>query len=172
MARGRKRLMLGWGLIGLGTMAASLVVASRWWFFGINLSQRWHAGFLNGQLSVLPLGRDDPSLFPMGRTPERRLVWVLEAVPQTPDQRAEWDLGVFQFVRWPSRPRIWQANVLPYPAVIALLVTGWFMQRRGARARRNSKPGLCPACGYDRSTLPTAISCPECNAPTPIPPKA
>jgi hypothetical protein len=34
-------------------------------------------------------------------------------------------------------------------------------------ARRRSRPGLCPVCGYNRAGLAPTSPCPECDAPPP-----
>lgn len=54
-------------------------------------------------------------------------------------------------------------------ADIALFASAFaaFSTTLGAlRRRRRRNRGLCPACGYDRSTLSTTTPCPECGAPT------
>jgi hypothetical protein len=55
--------------------------------------------------------------------------------------------------------------IIPVWFFVALsLVTTAAAWRMDIIARRKSRLGMCPACGYDRTGLAPAAPCPECNA--------
>jgi hypothetical protein len=55
--------------------------------------------------------------------------------------------------------------VIPlWPFVTLSLATTATAWRMDIIARRKSRLGGCPACGYDRTGLAPAAPCPECNA--------
>jgi hypothetical protein len=49
---------------------------------------------------------------------------------------------------------------LPVVLVLAPTLLAW---RLDAKARRVARAGLCRKCGYDVTTLPPALPCPECG---------
>ncbi len=50
----------------------------------------------------------------------------------------------------------------PFVAIsIATTAAAW---RMDTLAQRSQRPGVCPACGYDRTGLAADAPCPECNA--------
>lgn len=74
---------------------------------------------------------------------------------------------------WFQRERVasetWTSIPIWPVAMIAVIVTvaAW---RLDTLARRRSRIGCCPKCGYDRAGLAGASPCPECDAPAPAPP--
>jgi hypothetical protein len=58
----------------------------------------------------------------------------------------------------------WFARIPLWPFVALSLATTAAAWRMDIIARRKSRLGACPACGYDRTGLAPAAPCPECNA--------
>jgi hypothetical protein len=58
----------------------------------------------------------------------------------------------------------WFVAIPVWPFVALSLATTAAAWRMDIIARRKSRLGGCPACGYDRTGLAPAAPCPECNA--------
>jgi len=64
-----------------------------------------------------------------------------------------------------ERKSFWWYVIIPlWPFVALSLATTAAAWRMDIIARRKSRLGACPACGYDRTGLAPAAPCPECNA--------
>jgi hypothetical protein len=67
----------------------------------------------------------------------------------------------FRFVDWVTGGSSYFPLWLPALICMSVTAAAW---RMDIIARRKSRLGKCPACGYDRTGLAPAAPCPECNA--------
>ena len=173
---GRKRRVVGWGLLVLGVVVAGVWVASGWWEFGV--------GGRGGQVSVrhgmLVLRRDtrwDLELRAIGAASEAKgWVWwegrPTLRLPTTYDDDYEpladrkwWKGIVYAHVYWPaqSTERLFHARLLIWPLFLFLCVPALTLLRPEFVAWMRVRAGLCDVCGYDLAGLGVGAKCPECG---------
>lgn len=110
---------------------------------------------------------------------------------QATDLYAKWDTGwkarekpslTWWFTRTPDTQTLWgvmsrgryregstqsdEFRVVLWPPAVVGLCGGGLLLWAGGRARKASRPHLCPKCGYDLAGLGPEMSCPECGWPT------
>jgi hypothetical protein len=89
------------------------------------------------------------------------LGWVAGARRDTA-RSARWWWGIDHERFYPSGSSALDTEVVYLPLYLPLLLiaapTAWLIWRGRVRP-----PGLCPACGYDRSGLRAGAPCPECG---------
>jgi len=140
--------------LGASVAIAALYASSPFWTGWVSVG-RWAIGSVTGRSSFFIVHRDDTRILDeMGRA--RFLVRGLDA----------------------SAPFLWLPSIsrssgytgpalvinVPYwiPLGATLISTGLLYCRHSRRVR----PGHCPKCRYDLSTLPPDSPCPECGRPS------
>ncbi|MEK6701357.1 MAG: hypothetical protein AABZ53_03775 [Planctomycetota bacterium] len=166
MARGRKRLIAGWGLIAFGLAVTGAMVASRWFVAGTSLGPSWFvlagAGFVTVSRENKPYGvLTGGQLFFRLYRPE--LVWTLPIADEG------WDSVIYLWVvdlnrlSLPNRPTVWRVGFMLWPIILASFAAGTPILTIARRIRRRARLGQCVACGYALTGLAPGAPCPECG---------
>ena len=182
MAKGRKRLIAGWTLFAVAGVMTAGVVASRWWEFswrrvsargdrvvslnaGLFLVSRIDAPFLESHWPAqdrgLMLRRKDYA--------ERLTIAFSSGWSFAARDDIYWYETPVASLRGGSQPMgrevWWTLCVACWFVPIMVAAGGYFPLISGIRARRRTRVGLCPVCGYDLSATPTPNfpTCPECG---------
>ncbi len=166
MAYVRKRLFVGWGLIGLGFVVAGLMAASRYYTARTDQNAPLyivvHAGCVElcwGH-PTLSLGLKPASV---ARRTTPWLLWVTQEQGQPFQPMLSVGLARVERFRPPAGQTTWVVGFVLWPIGLALLATGVPFAVSGRRIRRRARLGLCAACGYDRRGLESGAACPECG---------
>ena len=69
---------------------------------------------------------------------------------------------------WTRVGQGWSLGVPLWPFVVVPGFGSAIAWRLDTHARRRSRLGLCPKCGYNRAGLSPAAVCPECGAAAPV----
>ncbi len=144
--RPRIRKFFKWGGLVLSVLVLTVWLGSAYVYWAFVDCQKFGATAMCGYLLIsvydgaLPWA---PSSFQYGPVVTKRMVW--------------W--GVFSVS---SVGTVFNIPLWPFVALsLATTAAAW---RMDIIARRKSRLGKCPACGYDRTGLAPAAPCPECNA--------
>ncbi len=165
---GRKRRVLGWTLLAVGTLVAAIWAASGSWTFyyrrstltiymsdGTVTSMRTMAG--KAELDGFNVTRSDRGfrLFP-----EKAVRWH--------------GIGAFRGAGGMSGYKFGFGynsgsftEVSPWPVPLVFWPVGAVLLRAGSLKRRRAANNQCPSCGYDRAGLKASASCPECGTTSP-----
>jgi hypothetical protein len=184
MARGRKRLIAGWGLVATAAVVAlAMVVSSRYTCLAV-----WESNDVDHNSAVgvwITRGGLDAQWGSMWREPdltqaetvlfERRLAILSPRGPfvrRDQDFEIEWwmhsersgSIGIAKLDQFDTKGMSsLGVRVLLWPiAVIALGISAPFLLSARRLAKRN-RIGLCPVCGYDMKGLAAGAGCPECG---------
>jgi hypothetical protein len=149
----RIRKTIKWGGLALAALLLGVCLASRWWWVewrGSGPQNKWIS--LKGGRLVIGTARDVLAGLP---------------APGWHVYREGWPF-YFEFRWWFDWKRSPFATLfavpLWVPAVFALLLaaSAW---RLDTLARRRTRAGHCPSCGYDLTGLIAPAPCPECGRP-------
>ena len=169
MARGRKRLIAGWGLLGVGAAMLSLLTWSGWNSLVASwcpTATQYHLRVRDGfvTIAVQTLAPPDSQKWSVQRRPFWEVVWWLEHHTSEID----WSLGVTRgtalagfATRWGGR--VWGVQVMVWPLVALAWTASVFLFLNAHVVRRRRRVGLCRFCGYDMKGLAAGAGCPECG---------
>lgn len=166
MAKGRKRLVAGWGLIGLALAVTGVMVESRWRRGGTDEYAGWSLGISSGRVELVKnwtLHREG-KYEDYGPVDPPKLRWTLPgAMPKAYEHIV--DLPIFGVFRMTARKGgdVWVVGFMLWPIVLAAVASGVPLVWSARRIRRRTLKGLCSACGYDLSGLAAGAACPECG---------
>ncbi|XVJ60911.1 MAG: hypothetical protein HEQ23_16585 [Tepidisphaera sp.] len=177
MARGRKRFIAGWGLVGLGLAGVGAIAVSSRYSIGKSWAQDPSAP---SSIYALTLGRGQVSAAVLGEVPhpatndsingQNILAATQRAVRTRREDRVtlRWwrpdGIGIAE--GWSERTVYGHhtgAIVLLWPLVLIALASGTPLIVSARRVRRKTRSELCTACGYDMKGLAAGAGCPECG---------
>jgi hypothetical protein len=180
MARGRKRLIAGWGLVGAGAASLVAIAVSSQYGYGVlwvtgNGNVRTHYGFSISRGGVTGVWRSIERV-PDGKQPDP-LTEKLWSIPSDQrfhvEQKTElvwwlpFGIGIADFYRSNAsmfpRVRVVNGTLVLWPVTALTLVCGLPLLLHARHVAKRNRPGLCPACGYDMKGLAAGAGCPECG---------
>jgi hypothetical protein len=170
MARGRKRLIAGWGLVRASGILLVAILASRWIEVArLKSDNEWYLSLSRGMVAYGPFiivnfgSIEEQDMFT--RLDPSGLVWKVK--PEVYGKTLVLDTPVLTI----ERPRGRKSAGAPFQIYIqfmlwplalsaASLGTGMILwgKRRGSSSRDH-----CLTCGYDMKGLAAGAGCPECG---------
>lgn len=177
MARGRKKMIAGWGLVGFGVIVGAAITASRWRNVRYSRSSMGAGGYFTRELSVrsgvfimesehdpAPDVAYDPGTwteFSLDRNDFVELEWWFT----NDTASAPWP-GIFDLYQpWAVKPGVTFGSfcMILWPIAALFLAGGSTFLVADRKSRQRSRTGLCVHCGYDLKGLRAEAGCPECG---------
>ena len=159
MARGRKSMWAGWGLIAFGVAIAGVMVTSRGRllsrdFSGVNVE------VVDGSLWFCSPSPYAETVKTFGfRINSTSFNWAFDG---DPPETINAFVVRFAVRRHPSGGSV-EGVLLLWPTALATLVSGVALVVMGRRVAKRTRLGHCPACTYNLSGLAAGAACPECG---------
>lgn len=159
MARGRKRLVLGWGMVGGSVLCAVLFLASLWGTCNLGygvLGLRVQSGLIEVLYSQSLSGW---GFYSNWNSPHPVLWWL--NLPgwdvSVGVAEAAWVAEIGEGIRVNVRVELWAL-------FIATITAGAWAVRSGRRLSHSGETRRCGQCRDDRSGFNSTTPCPECGA--------
>jgi hypothetical protein len=156
---GRKRRIVGRGMLTLALLVAVVWAASGWWWVRYSTTS-WEISITTGILSCSRVPVPWERGWKCGST-AKPAHWNIHLQPDDPidSSFSTWNLHIARGIG----PDFLWTFICLWPLPLLLTVLGLPVLVSGVRARRRAKAGSCPACGYDRRGLAPGAVCPECG---------
>ncbi|MEK6700766.1 MAG: hypothetical protein AABZ53_00755 [Planctomycetota bacterium] len=166
MAHGRKRLIVGRGVIGVSLVVTLVMLVSGRYWFKTDWRSGWRLRVQSGFVLLRVESWPDFHLPPDGglnRILPPELVWSIPTSWREKDGVVDSCLlGVVR--RLDSfGARSTTVTFMLWPIALAGFATGGGLIWWGARVRRMGRRGCCPGCGYEMTGLAGGAACPECG---------